>query len=116
MSYRVHRLVSAAFLGSRPKGYDIHHLNNNKVDNRLENIEYKSKLEHVGGENNASAKLTKAKVLQILDLLEQGHMTKTAIGERFNVARTTVYQIKKKMIWKHITREQGSIPTATLTA
>lgn len=36
---RVHRLVWEAFNGKIPKGYVIDHINNNKKDNRLENLQ-----------------------------------------------------------------------------
>lgn len=36
----VHSLVMEAFHGPRPKGMWINHLNGNKKDNRLENLEY----------------------------------------------------------------------------
>ena len=36
--YYVHRLVWEAFMGSIPEGLQINHLNENKADNRLENL------------------------------------------------------------------------------
>ena len=36
---RVNRLVWETFVGPIPKGYDIHHKNHNRQDNRLENLE-----------------------------------------------------------------------------
>lgn len=35
----VHIAVWEAFNGEIPKGYDVHHINHNKEDNRLENLE-----------------------------------------------------------------------------
>jgi hypothetical protein len=40
MSVAVHKLVALAFLGPRPKGMEINHINGDKTDNRLVNIEY----------------------------------------------------------------------------
>lgn len=37
---KVHVLVAAAFLGARPSGLDIRHVNGDGLDNRLENIRY----------------------------------------------------------------------------
>lgn len=39
-SFRVHGLVSEAFLGPRPKGLEVHHKNGRRTDNRLCNLEY----------------------------------------------------------------------------
>lgn len=39
----VHRLVASAFLGPCPKGFQVHHLNRNKFDNRACNLEYVSR-------------------------------------------------------------------------
>ena len=36
----VHDLVARAFLGERPDGYDVDHINYNKEDNRPENLRY----------------------------------------------------------------------------
>src|SRR4051812_22777189 len=36
----VHRLVAEAFIGSRPRGYDLNHKNGEITDNRPENLEY----------------------------------------------------------------------------
>lgn len=38
-TYMVHRLVWEAFRGSIPKGMQVNHINENKTDNRLENLE-----------------------------------------------------------------------------
>jgi hypothetical protein len=37
---RVHVLVAGAFIGPRPVGHDVRHLNGNPGDNRLENLAY----------------------------------------------------------------------------
>ena len=38
-SKRVNRLVWETFVGPIPDGYDVHHINHNKTDNRVENLE-----------------------------------------------------------------------------
>lgn len=36
---KMHILVYETFVGSIPEGYDVHHINHNKQDNRVENLE-----------------------------------------------------------------------------
>lgn len=44
---KVHVLVAAAFLGPRPAGYDVMHLNANRADNRVENLRYGTRSENM---------------------------------------------------------------------
>ena len=53
-TFYVHNLVAMAFLGHKPKGHDkvINHINENRKDNRLENLEVvtsRENLEHSYG-------------------------------------------------------------------
>ena len=43
----VHALVLLAFVGPRPLGYDIDHVNGVRSDNRLANLEYVTTSENV---------------------------------------------------------------------
>ena len=46
ISYYVHRLVFEAFIGEIPKGYEVHHRDENKSNNNLSNLYLLSSEEH----------------------------------------------------------------------
>lgn len=43
---KIHILVYETFVGPVPKGYDVHHKNHNRQDNRVENLELIEKIDH----------------------------------------------------------------------
>ena len=59
----MHRYVWEYFNGNIPKGYDLHHINHDKTDNRIENLEIYSKSEHARKFNTGSNQYVK-KTLQ----------------------------------------------------
>lgn len=46
-SRQVHQLVLEAFVGPRPAGCEVLHLNHNPADNRLENLRYGTRSENL---------------------------------------------------------------------
>lgn len=65
--FRVHRLVWEAFNGEIPDGYEINHINENKEDNRLVNLNLMSHLENIryGTGIKRSADKRKKSILQL---------------------------------------------------
>ena len=47
--FKVHDLITRAFLGNKPKGYDVDHINGNKADNRPSNLRYVTRSENLRG-------------------------------------------------------------------
>jgi hypothetical protein len=47
VSWRVHLLVAAAFIGPRPRGLDVCHKNDIRTDNRVCNLKYGSRSENM---------------------------------------------------------------------
>lgn len=39
-TYTIHKLVAENFLGERPDGYIVDHIDNNPLNNRLDNLQY----------------------------------------------------------------------------
>lgn len=102
----VHALVASAFLGTRPKGHDVHHINHNKVDNRPVNLTYIPNHIHDGhhskGNMPSCAKLTIEQAKEIVELLESTTMLQREIADRFGVSRESISMIKRGKSWKRI--------------
>lgn len=103
----VHRLVLETFLG--PSDLEVNHINGNKSDNRLENLEYLTRSEnmihayknglHSGyGDAHFNAKISKALAIEIYNA-KGGY---SEIARRYNLKPSLVRKIKVKETWKHI--------------
>jgi hypothetical protein len=95
----VHRLVAKAFFGEAG-GRDVNHVNGNKHDNRLVNLEYLSRGEYhrhayrTGLREPVGKKLTDQQVHQIAAL--RGLATQAEIARQFGVCRATVSRIHRR--------------------
>lgn len=104
----IHRLVAEAFLPNDLHLEQVNHINGNKEDNRVLNLEwctqeynnqhaYKNNLLS-RYENRPAAKLTKEKVLSIPKLIEQGATTDD-LKVLFNVSRRCIDNIFEGKNW-----------------
>lgn len=112
--YLVHRLVASAFFGSAPDGYCANHLNSDRTDNRVENLEwttYKGNVQHcirMGrfrtspslGEAHGCARLTEEAVRIIRALPRK--TSRTMLAEKYGVSRATITEIRSRRTWRHI--------------
>ena len=46
-SFRVHRLVAECYIGICPEGYEVDHINGDKVNNNISNLQYLTKEENI---------------------------------------------------------------------
>lgn len=111
----VHILVAEAFLPDCPgprEQYHIDHINNDPQDNRACNLQWLTVRENVylkpkanghkfHGEGNPAAKLTEEDVIKI----RQDSRALGALAKEYNVSKTTICDIRKGRIWKHLLAE-----------
>lgn len=129
--WTVHALVALTFIGPRPDGKVINHLDGNKLNNRPENLEYCTGAENMRhaaehglmssgevhsritkattnrGEQVHLAKLTEAQVIEMRALFTTGDYTFDDLGERFGVANTAAMSAIRGATWSHL---PGAIP------
>jgi len=115
-THRVHRLVIAAFVGPRPDGKEVNHIDGDKANNMVENLEYVTSSENKihaydtglasnQGERHPSNKLVEKDVHKIRRFLSKG-LTRRAIASLFNVNRSTISAIADGRSWAYL-KEEG---------
>lgn len=74
--FLVHTLVAECFIGPKPQGMDVNHKNENKSDNRVENLEYLSRRDNLNyGTHNARMSESKSHGVIVYD--KQGKVVAT---------------------------------------
>jgi len=114
----IHQLVVMAFLGPYPDGKQVNHIDGDKTNNRIDNLEYVTSSENslhsfalglqapLRGEQNAQSKLTEDNVHEIRQLL--GKESKAAIARHFDVSRATIRQIAYGNNWAWLEEENDA--------
>lgn len=118
-NFYVHCLVADAFLPKVEGKNKIRHLNGNKQDNRVENLQWVSKKESQKDASGAGAwknlpwkgthlphphrhKLTEEEVLEIIELLK-AEVKVSRIAREYGIKPDAVYRINHKKTWKYLT-------------
>ena len=107
---KVHTIVAYAFLGERPLGLDINHLDGNKRNNDASNLQYVTKSENCRQacneqglrsfkrENHNRSKLTPTMVAEIKNMIADKIRNKE-IASLFNVDASLISHIKRGAKW-----------------
>jgi predicted DNA-binding protein len=110
----VHKLVLEAFKGKAPKDHECRHLNGDKLDNRLENLEWGTHEENVEdrhrngnwtalkGEENPHAKLTEEEVEEIRKRYDSEDVSQPDLGDEFGVGHSVISDIVRGERWEHV--------------
>ena len=109
--YSVHRLVLENFNPVKNMELlQVNHKDGNKLNNRLENLEWvtcKENIQHAINNNlrakiNGSAKLVPAQVIEIYKRANNGE-SNVKLAKEFNMHPDQIGRIKNKKVWKDIT-------------
>ena len=112
VAIRANRAVLMAFVGPPPSPeYDAAHRNGKRLDNRLRNLKWSTRLDNVRdayrhgtgvrGERCARAKLTASQIKAIRVERREGRFLKD-IAKRFGVHFSNIQQICSRQTWKHV--------------
>ena len=102
-SRTVHSLVAEAFIGPRPEGFDVAHLNGDGADNRAENLAYVSR-----SENNqhmvhhGKRKLTVEQVESVKAKTDWAHGEKAAAARALGVSPQMLSSILVGRSYAHV--------------
>lgn len=111
---RVHSIVADAFIGPRPDRHEVNHIDGDKTNNAVANLEYvtsgenkrhayttglRSATRHAG-ETNGHASLSVAAIQQIRAM--RGVVPGVALAKRYGINKSTVSKIQNGRRWAHI--------------
>lgn len=108
--YFVHRLVAYTFIGM-PKGKkQVNHKNGNKIDNRVENLEwvtvsenhkhmYRTGLRSMEGEHHNNRKVNAKQAIEIFKSREKG----VDLAKKYGVTTGTISLIRRSKNWTSVT-------------
>lgn len=112
-THRVHRLVANAFILNPENKNEVNHINGNKKDNRVENLEWCSCLENhqhslknglkAKGESVHTSVLKENQVIEIIKKLRSGSRI-IDLAKKYSVSEGAIAGIKHKRTWKHLTK------------
>lgn len=111
----IHSLVMQAFVGDRPLGFDINHIDGDKTNNTISNLEYVTRSEnHIHayrvlgrpkvrctGEKNSRAKITTKDADAIKREYGKGIKSQREIGLMFGISQAQVSSIVRNVSWQH---------------
>lgn len=93
----VHQLVAHYFIGDRPLGLVIDHIDGDKTNNKATNLRYVSCKQN--SRKRKDVKLDENRVQQILSLV--GKEPQQQIAKRFGISQSMVSKIKCKKLWSN---------------
>lgn len=113
MTATVHRLVASAFISNPENKPCVNHKDNNKSNNRVENLEWATYSEnelhaYTLGKVNPISKLSQEKLEQARELIAGGQ-SKAATARQLGVAWSTLHRALTNQTWKRNSLKGGDV-------
>lgn len=110
-AFRVHRLVAKAFIGPCPDGHEVNHIDGDRTNNHVENLEYVTRAENMRhavrtgliarGEKAARVRFTRRDVRKMRDMRRDGALLRE-IAEKFDTPTAQAWKIVTGQQWAHV--------------
>jgi len=107
----VHTLVAEAFIGLRPKGFDVCHNDGSKDNNHISNLRYDTRRNNCAdaikhgtsnkGSRHGRAKLDEKETERLIKRYKSGERVNDLAAE-YGMHRSTLYHALSKRTWKHV--------------
>jgi hypothetical protein len=110
----IHRLVAGAFIDNTSNKREVNHIDGNKLNNELSNLEWVSSKENkihcrknhlqriAKGNDYRNAKLNDTMIKDILLLYHFSNISQHKIAQKYNVCQQLINGIVNRKRWKHI--------------
>ena len=105
----VHRLVAESFLDNPHDKKDVNHIDGNKLNNEVTNLEWATRSENLihayniglkdKGEKHCNSKLTE---IQVLEIRSFNNVSQTELAIKYKVSRKCISKILNRETWKHV--------------
>ena len=108
----MHRIVMAAFVGICPEGYQVNHIDGNKGNNHISNLEYVTSKENVlhayknglrkSGQDSPLATITNEIAIKIRNEYKRYVVTSVMLAKKYNTTPAVVKTVVGGNKWKYI--------------
>ena len=104
-TYTLHKLVALLFLGETPQGYEVDHIDDDKLNNHVSNLQFLTRAENIqkmwkkngtdkiSGFNSHCLRFTQEIFEEVLSLISQG-LPNREILKRTTVKRGTLIKLR----------------------
>jgi hypothetical protein len=108
-SVKIHRLVAAAFLGDRPPGFQVNHIDGDKTNNRVGNLAYVSPEENRAHAHRIGLlvglrvpKKLNEQAVKAIRLLASRGTSLRLLARLHGVCHQTIREVVHRETWKHV--------------
>lgn len=112
--YKIHRLVALAFIPNNENKKEVNHIDGNKLNNHVENLEWCTRQENIEhcilnklqkpfkGEEIGNSKLLEFQVIEIRNKFKPRVYSRAKLAKEYNVSEATIKDILYKRTWIHL--------------